>query len=289
VLTDKVVVVTGAGRGLGREYALELARHHASVVVNDLGGDLRGAGRDPSAAEEVAALIVAGGGRAVVDTTDVSAPGAGEVLVTSALHEFGRLDAVVNNAGILRDRTLVNLERQDWDAVLAVHLTGTYEVTRAAARHWRSQSKQGETPDARVICTTSASGLYGNVGQANYAAAKAGIVGLVLTLAQELAPYGVMVNALSPGALTRMTSGLFGLTDAVASGPANVAPAVAWLLGPAAAGLTGAILECEGGTVGFAQPWAHGPQEKADGGVWSYKTLCEAMTRLTSPGTGGKG
>jgi NAD(P)-dependent dehydrogenase (short-subunit alcohol dehydrogenase family) len=280
MLEGKVVVVTGAGGGLGRAHARCLAACGAAVVVNDVGGDVHGSGSDRSAAQAVVDEITAAGGTAVADSGDVTDPAAAEALVQRAVEDLGRLDAVVNNAGILRDRMLVNLEPDEWDAVMAVHLRGTFLVTRSAVRHWRALAKAGQEVDARVVCTSSASGLYGNPGQANYAAAKAGVVGFVLTLAKELERYGVAVNALSPGALTRMTEGLFEMDEAPTWSPDNVAPAVAWLLGPDARGLTGAMLEVENGWLGLAMPWRHGPRTRREGSLWTPEDVAKAMPDL---------
>jgi NAD(P)-dependent dehydrogenase (short-subunit alcohol dehydrogenase family) len=231
----RVAIVTGAGRGIGRGHALELARQGAHVVVNDLGVTLDGKGGDSSTAEAVVQEIVDRGGVAVADAHDVSDFDGAEQLVQRAVDAFGGLDVVVNNAGVLRDRTLVNLDRADWEAVVRTHLGATFAVTRWAAVHWRAQSKAGADVDARVINTTSGAGLYGNPGQTNYSAAKAGVVGFTLTAAQELARYGVTVNAIGPGGRTRMTENAFpGAMGGDRSGwdpfdPENVAPVVAWL------------------------------------------------------------
>jgi len=260
----RVVVVTGAGRGIGRGHALALARQGAKVVVNDLGADVRGDGSSLSPAQEVVEEIQAEGGEAVVDGQDVSDWAGAEAVVRTAVEAFGRLDVLVNNAGILRDRVLVNMAEAEWDDVIRVHLKGTFATCHFAANHWRERVKAGEEVDGRIINTTSASGLYGAVGQANYGAAKAGIAALTIIAAQELERYGVSVNAISPGGRTRMTEPLgyvvgipedkFDFAD-----PENVAPLVVWLAGDEARGITGRVFQASGGTVGVEQGWHHGP------------------------------
>src|SRR6188474_1281000 len=209
-LEGKVAIVTGAGRGIGREHALALARAGAKVVVNDLGGTLDGQGQDATPAQTVVNEIVAAGGEAVASYDDVSNFDAAEHMVNRALERYGGLDILVNNAGILRDRMLVNMTEDEWDAVIAVHLKGHFAPTRHAAAYWRERSKAGDQVNARVINTSSPSGVFGNVGQLNYGAAKAGIVGFTLIAAQELQRYGVTVNAIAPNARTRMTEAAFG-------------------------------------------------------------------------------
>ena len=204
----RVCVVTGAGRGLGREYALSLAAHGAKVVVNDLGGSRDGAGADAGPAQEVVDEITAAGGEAVANTDDVSSWDGAAGLIQQAIDTFGALDVLVNNAGILRDRMLFSMTEEEWDAVIRVHLKGTFAPSHHAAVYWRERSKAGETNDARLINTTSVSGLYANVGQTNYGAAKAGIAAFTQIAAQELVRYGVTVNAIGPGALTRLTGDL---------------------------------------------------------------------------------
>ncbi len=268
-LDGRVVVISGAGRGLGREYALEFARQGARVVVNDLGAERDGSGGDATPAEEVVAEVQALGGEAVVNGDDVSDwDGAGR-LVQTAIDAFGRLDVLVNNAGILRDRMFVNMSPQEWDDIMRVHLRGTFAPTRHAVDHWRAQSKAGEAVDARVINTSSPSGIYGTVGQANYGAAKAGLASFTLILAQELWRYGITVNAVAPSALTRMTEGLAGYSERLAEveartgwnpgSPANIAPVVVWLATAAARGITGRVFNVRGGHVSVAEGWAVGP------------------------------
>src|SRR3954470_1726502 len=228
----RVALVTGAGRGIGREHALSLASHGAKVVVNDLGGDVSGAGEDLTPAQSVVDEIVAAGGEAIVNGADVSDFDAAGAMVQQAIDEFGRLDVLVNNAGILRDRMLVNMDPSEWDAVIAVHLRGTFAPSRHAAAHWRERSKAGDPVDARIINTSSPSGLYGNVGQTNYGAAKAGIAAMTIIAAEELHRYGITVNAVAPGALTRMTTDIIKVADEEAAEkyhPRWIAPLVTWL------------------------------------------------------------
>src|SRR6266513_1099587 len=209
-LRGKVAIVTGAGRGIGREHALALARAGARIVVNDLGASLAGEGADAGPAHDVVREIEALGGEAVADGENVADFAGAKRLVDGAVAAFGRLDILVNNAGILRDRMLVNMEEHEWDAVIEVHLKGHFAPTRHAAAHWRDRSKSGEEVRGRVINTSSPSGVFGNVGQANYGAAKAGIAAFTLIAAQELGRYGVTVNCLAPNARTRMTEQTFG-------------------------------------------------------------------------------
>ena len=205
----RVCLVTGAGRGIGREHALMLAEHGAKVVVNDLGGDRRGeSGEDDGPAHQAVAEIVEAGGEAIADGGNVADFAEAKAMVDLAINTYGRLDVVINNAGILRDRMLVNMTEAEWDAGIAVHLKGTFGPAHHAAQHWRERSKAGEEVDARIINTTSPSGIYGNVGQTNYGAAKAGIAAFTIIAAKELARYGVTANAIAPAALTRMTEDL---------------------------------------------------------------------------------
>src|SRR2546421_10211583 len=208
-LSGKVAIVTGAGRGIGRSHAFALAAAGAKVVVNDLGAGVAGEGSDPGPAEQVVEEIRAAGGEASTNGGNVADFAGAERLVQQALEDFGRLDILVNNAGILRDRMLVNMTEEEWDAVVAVHLKGHFAPTRHAAAYWREQSKSGEVVRARVINTSSPSGVFGNVGQANYGAAKGAIASFTLIAAQELARYGVTVNCLAPNARTRMTEETF--------------------------------------------------------------------------------
>jgi NAD(P)-dependent dehydrogenase (short-subunit alcohol dehydrogenase family) len=261
----RVCVITGGGRGIGREYALMLAAHGAHVVVNDLGGDRTGSGPGTSSdgvspAQQVVDEITAAGGAAVANTDDISTWDGAKALLDQAVEVFGGLDVVVNNAGILRDRMLVNMSEEEWDSVIRVHLKGTFAVARHAAAYWRDRSKAGESNDARIINTTSVSGIYGNVGQANYGAAKAGIAGLTIIAARELGRYGVTVNAIAPGALTRMTEDL-PLTDEVkaALDPRWVAPVCVWLASTLSADVTEQIIEVSGTSFAIAEGWHRGP------------------------------
>ncbi|MEV7039730.1 SDR family oxidoreductase [Amycolatopsis sp. NPDC051061] len=252
---DRVVVVTGAGRGIGRAHALAFAAEGAPVVVNDVDGD---------ATAGVVAEIEARGGQAVANTSDVADWAGARELIGTALAHFGRLDVLVNNAGFLRDRMLVNLGEDEWDAVVRVHLKGHFAPLRHAADHWRAEAKAGRMPSARVINTSSGAGLLGSVGQGNYSAAKAGIAGLTVVAAAELARYGVTVNAIAPAARTRMTEAVFASMarpdagfDAMA--PENVSPLVVWLGSEESSHVTGRVFEVEGGKVSLAQAWRHGP------------------------------
>ena len=268
----RVAIVTGAGRGLGRGYALELARQGAKVVVNDLGSATDGSGRTNGPADEVVELIRSEGGAAVASYDDVSDPDSAAHLVETALQRFGALDILVNNAGIVRDRMLVNMSIEEWDAVIAVHLRGTFAPVRSAVTHWRERVKSGATNDARIVNTTSAAGLYGNVGQANYGAAKAGIAAFTIIAAAELGRYGVTVNAVAPGARTRLTEqatpGAYRPVtagDFDASDPANVAPLVAWLCSPQARHVTGRVFNVRGGEISIAEGWRAGPTAEREG------------------------
>ncbi|WP_030370268.1 SDR family oxidoreductase [Streptomyces rimosus] len=264
----RVVIVTGAGRGLGRAHALAFAAEGARVVVNDLGvrPDGSAAAEAGGPAEEVAAEIRAAGGEAVAHGGDIATPAGAASLVTTALGAYGRLDTLVNNAGFVRDRMLVNLTEDEWDTVLRVHLKGHFLPLRHAAAHWRAEAKAGRTPQARVVNTSSGAGLAGSVGQANYSAAKAGVLGLTLVAAAELGRYGVQVNAIAPAARTRMTEHTFsesmaaptdGTFDAMA--PENVSPLVVWLGSAASEGVTGRVFAAEGGRITVMEGWRPGP------------------------------
>jgi NAD(P)-dependent dehydrogenase (short-subunit alcohol dehydrogenase family) len=257
----RVALVTGAGRGIGREQALSLARHGAKVVVNDLGGDVSGLGEDVSPAQSVVDEIVAAGGAAVVNGGNVADFDAAGAMVAQAIETFGRLDVVVNNAGILRDRMLVNMDPGEWDAVIAVHLRGTFGPMRHSAAHWRERAKAGERVDARIINTSSPSGLYGNVGQTNYGAAKAGIAAMTIIAAEELHRYGVTVNAIAPSALTRMTEDLMLFSDEQAEKlhPRWVAPIVTWLASAESRWVTGRVFEASGMALSICEGWHRGP------------------------------
>jgi NAD(P)-dependent dehydrogenase (short-subunit alcohol dehydrogenase family) len=270
-LEGKVAIVTGAGRGIGREHALALAKAGAQVVVNDLGGSLAGEGTDATPAQSVVDEIVAAGGEAVTNHDDVSDFGAAEHMIRQAIEGYGRLDILVNNAGILRDRMLVNMTEEEWDAVIAVHLKGHFAPTRHAAAYWRERAKGGETLRARVINTSSPSGVFGNVGQANYGAAKAAIAGLTVIAAQELQRYGVTVNCIAPNARTRMTEETFGDLPPPEEGsfdpldPANMAPLVVALSADDAQDITGQCFFVWGGSINVLRSWDAGELFSADG------------------------
>ena len=260
----RVCLVTGAGRGIGREHALMLAEHGAKVVVNDLGGDRRGdGGEDDGPAHQVVAEIVEAGGEAVADGGNVADFAEAKSMVDLAIESYGRLDVVINNAGILRDRMLVNMTEAEWDAVIAVHLKGTFGPAHHAAQYWRERSKAGEEVDARIINTTSPSGIYGNVGQTNYGAAKAGIAAFTVISAMELERYGVTCNAIAPAAITRMTEDLgMGQLDEetkASMAPHWIAPIVTWLASPESKDVTGRIFQVSGRELAVAEGWHKGP------------------------------
>ncbi|MCW2494103.1 SDR family oxidoreductase [Jatrophihabitans sp.] len=281
----RVVIVTGAGNGLGRAHALAFAADGAAVVVNDIGVGLDGSGGGSGPAQQVVDEIVASGGRAVANTSDVADWSGAASLVSTALESFGRLDVLVNNAGFLRDRMLANMSEAEWDAVIRVHLKGHFATMRHAMEHWRAEAKAGRQPDARIINTSSGAGLMGSIGQGNYAAAKAGIVGLTLNAAAEFGRYGVTVNALAPAARTRMTEGAFADSMAApASGfdamaPENVSPLVVWLGSAESAGVTGRVFEVEGGVVSVADGWQHGPR-RDKGARWAPSELGPVVSAL---------
>src|ERR687886_919544 len=277
-LDGKVAIVTGAGRGIGREHALALARAGAKILVNDLGSSLTGEGADEGPAHDVVREIEALGGEAVANGEDVADFEGGRRLVEQAVERFGRLDILVNNAGILRDRMLVNMEEHEWDAVIDVHLKGHFAPTRHAASHWRERSKEGEDIRARVINTSSPSGVFGNVGQANYGAAKAGIVGFTIIVAQELGRYGVTVNALAPNARTRMTEAAFGEIPPPDDGfdpadPANNSPIVVALCADEAQDITGQVFFVYGGAVNMLRGWHAGELFHAGDERWGPDAL----------------
>jgi NAD(P)-dependent dehydrogenase (short-subunit alcohol dehydrogenase family) len=259
----RVCIVTGAGRGIGREYAKMLAAHGAKVVVNDLGGARDGTGADVGPAQQVVDEIRAAGGEAVANTANVAEWEGARAMVQQAVDTYGRLDVLVNNAGILRDRMLVNMEEAEWDAVIHVHLKGTFAPARHAAAWWREQQKAGRPVDARLINTTSVSGIYGNPGQTNYGAAKMGIAAFTIIAARELARYGVSVNAIAPGALTRLTEDL-GMGQASEEEkermhPRWIAPIVTWLASSESRGVTGRVFEASGRVLAVAEGWHRGP------------------------------
>jgi NAD(P)-dependent dehydrogenase (short-subunit alcohol dehydrogenase family) len=260
ICEGRVCIVTGAGRGIGRAHALMLAHHGAMVVVNDFGGARDGTGGEAGPAHAVVDEIEAAGGRAVAHIGDVSSLIDATSMVQLAIDTFGGLDVVVNNAGILRDRMLFSMTEDEWDAVIKVHLKGTWAPSRVASEYWRNRAKTGDTNDGRIINTTSVSGIYGNPGQSNYGAAKAGIAAFTQIAAEELGRYGVTVNAIAPGALTRMTEDL-GLPDDMLDrwGPEWVAPVVTWLASPQSADITGQVIESSGQILGIAEGWHRGP------------------------------
>jgi NAD(P)-dependent dehydrogenase (short-subunit alcohol dehydrogenase family) len=262
----RICIVTGAGRGIGREHALMLASEGAKLVVNDLGGTMDGTGNDTGPAQQVVDELKAMGAEAVANTDDISDFDGAERLIKTAIDTFGGLDVLVNNAGILRDRMLVNMSEAEWDAVIKVHLKGTFAPTRHAAAYWRDRAKAGETNDARVINTTSVSGIYGNPGQTNYGAAKMGIGAFTIISSLELGRYGVTVNAIAPGALTRMTEGL-GMgqaseEDKEMMSPRWIAPICTWLASPLSADVTGRVFEASGRVLAIAESWHRGPTAK---------------------------
>ncbi|MDN4174845.1 SDR family oxidoreductase [Nocardioides sp. SOB77] len=270
LLDGRVAIVTGAGRGIGRAHALELARHGARVVVNDYGVSLSGEGTGETPAESVVAEIEAMGGQAVVNGADVADFAAAEAMVQQAIDTFGGLDILVNNAGFVRDRMLVNTSEEEWDAVIRVHLKGHFAPLRHAGAYWRNEAKAGRTRAARVVNTSSGAGLQGSIGQATYSAAKAGIAGLTLVAAAELGRYGVTVNAIAPVARTRMTEGAFD-TSAMPE-PEDNSPVVAWLASEEAGDVTGRVIEIEGGTITLENAWAHGPS-RDNGTRWTATDL----------------
>jgi NAD(P)-dependent dehydrogenase (short-subunit alcohol dehydrogenase family) len=265
ICEGRVAIVTGAGRGVGRAYAEMLASQGAIVVVNDLGSAANGAALDESPAEEVVSAIRAAGGVAIVDTSDVSDWTSAQAMIAKAVDTFGRLDILVNNAGILRDRMLVNMTEEDWDSVIKVHLKGTFAPTHHAANYWRLKTKAGEAVDGRVINTTSHSAIFGNIGQANYAAAKGGIAAFTIVVARELKRIGVTVNAIAPRANTRMTEGLREWTDEerIRRSPEWIAALVTWLASPESAHVSGRVFEAWGYGYGVAEGWQHGPSTAA--------------------------
>jgi NAD(P)-dependent dehydrogenase (short-subunit alcohol dehydrogenase family) len=277
ILEGRIAIVTGAGRGIGRAHALELARQGAKVVVNDLGTSGSGEGSASEVAHEVVAEIEALGGEAVANGADVADFEQAAAMVEQAIDTFGGLDVLVNNAGFVRDRMLVNTSEEEWDAVIRVHLKGHFATLRHAGAYWRTESKEGRQRVARVINTSSGAGLQGSVGQATYSAAKAGIAGLTLVAAQELGRYGVTVNAIAPVAKTRMTEGAFD-TSAMAL-PEDNSPLVAWLASEEAGDVTGRVIEIDGGTITVENGWAHGPS-RDNGGRWSALEVGPALREL---------
>ena len=291
-LDGKTVIVTGAGRGIGREHALLFASEGASVVVNDLGGAQDGSGAESGPAQSVVDEIVAAGGRAVANGSDVATAEGAKSIVTTALESFGRVDGLVNNAGILRDRVLVNIEDDDWDLVVRVNLRGTFLMTREVGRYWREQTKSGAEVSGSVVNTSSESGVFGNPGQANYAAAKAAVASLTQVASKELQRYGVRVNAILPQARTRLTEGAFGDALAAKEGefdrmdPANVSPFVGYLLSSACP-LSGEVFLVGGSRVQRIAPWTKDPNWKLMAeGRWTISELEKAVANAGVPSGG---
>ena len=289
-LDGRVAIVTGAGRGIGRSVASLLAAEGASVVVNDLGAAVDGSGHDSGPAHDVVAEIAEAGGKAIANGADVSAFAAAEQLIQTAIEEFGRLDVLVNAAGILRDRMVFNMSETEWDDVIRVHLKGTFNTTKFAAAHWRAL--RDESAQNRIINFTSVSGLQGAPGQPNYAAAKMGIVGLTYSTANSLAKYGVTVNVVSPGAATRMTDSVPSDRRRARPGtadersPDNVAPLVAYLASERSGWITGRIVHAAGYEIAlYDNPQ---PVIRLIGtGPWSLDALAEQVERSFGPKLGG--
>ena len=286
ICAGRVVIVTGAGRGLGRAHALAFAREGAKVVVNDLGAELDGTGGSSGPAGEVVAEIRAAGGEAVANGADVADWAQAEAMVAQAVDTFGHLDVLVNNAGFLRDRMLANLAEDELDAVLRVHVKGHLAPTRHAIEHWRARAKAGEEVQGRIINTSSGAGLLGSVGQGVYSVAKAGIATLTLVEAAELGRYGVTANAIAPAARTRMTEQVFADTMAApaedafdAMAPENVSPLVVWLASLDSGFVTGRVFEVEAGKVSLADGWQHGP-ERDKGARWEPRELTDVVREL---------
>ncbi len=289
-LDGRVAIITGAGRGIGREHALLFAAEGARVVVNDLGGANDGSGADVTPAEEVAAEIRAMGGQAIVNGDNVADWEGGQRLVNSAIEAFGDLDIVVNNAGILRDRVLVNMTESEWDAVIAVHLKGHFVPTRWAAAYWREQHKAGIVKPRNLVHTSSTSGLFSNPGQSNYGAAKSGIATFNQIVAKELVRYNVKSNCIAPGARTRLTLATPGLDQMIAApadaavfdawDPANISPLVAYLASERCE-FNGETFLVQGGNVTRVQSWANGPSiEQND--RWTVEALADAIGALSA-------
>jgi NAD(P)-dependent dehydrogenase (short-subunit alcohol dehydrogenase family) len=280
----KVAIVTGAGRGLGRDEALLLAKEGAAVVVNDVGGTRAGEGEDKHPAQEVVDEITDAGGKAVANYDDISSWKGGEAVVNQAIEELGGLDVLVNNAGILRDKMSFNMSEEEWDAVIKVHMKGHFVPSRFAAAYWRQKSKDsGESVNAKIVNTSSEAGLYGNAGQLNYAAAKAGIAAMTIVLARELDRFGVRSNAIAPVALTRLTEDLMGGQADEATrarlDPSNVAAGVAWLASDLSEGVTGQVLKIQGGLLQIVQGWHPVSNVKSDD-PWTIESIAARKDEL---------
>ena len=264
VCEGKVIIVTGAARGLGRAHALALANHGARVVVNDLGVERDGTAAVSGPAQEVVDEILAAGGEAIANNADVADWNQAEAMIKQAIETWGVLDGLICNAGFLRDRMLASMSEDEWDSVVRVHLKGHFAPARHAITHWRERAKQGEDVQARIVNTSSGAGLMGSIGQGNYAAAKAAIAQLTIQQASEWGRYGVLVNAIAPDARTRMTEGIFYSSDDVQEGafdekaPENVSPLVVWLAS-SECNVTGRTFEATGGQLNVCDGWQHGP------------------------------
>lgn len=285
----RVVIITGAGNGIGRAHALSFAAEGAKVIVNDLGGARDGSGSDAGAAQLVVEEITTKGGEAAANTDDISCFEGAKNLITQAVDSFGGLDVVVNNAGILRDRMMANMDEAEWDAVIKVHLKGTFGPAHHAAAYWRDRAKAGQENDARIINTTSPSGIFGNVGQANYGAAKAGIAAFTVISAAELGRYGVTVNAIAPTALTRMTEDLPMMQAFLQNAPEgfnplapeNISPLVVWLGSPLSKAITGRVFSVIGGRISVVEGWVNGPTVDRNG-PWLAGELTEVIPDLVA-------
>ena len=289
LLDGKVAAITGAGRGIGRAEALLLASEGAKVVVNDLGGAVSGEGSDQRPAQQVVDEIVAAGGQAVANYDDIATWDGGQRFVQQAIDTYGSLDVLVNNAGILRDRMSFSMEEDDWDAVIKVHLKGHFVPSRFAAAYWRDKSKEtGQPVNAKIVNTASESGLYGNAGQLNYAAAKAGIASMTIVLARELERYGVRANAIAPVAATRLTENVLPDDDQLKRqlDPANVAAVVGWLASDLSDGVTGQLVKVQGGLCQIVQGWRPISQITSEK-PWTVEEIAAGRDKLfahSSPG-----
>jgi NAD(P)-dependent dehydrogenase (short-subunit alcohol dehydrogenase family) len=287
ICDGRIVIVTGGGRGLGRAHALEFARNGARVVVNDIGAELDGSGSSSGPAGEVVDLIRASGGEALANGDDIADFDGAKRVIEAAIQQWGDVHVIVNNAGILRDRMIFNMSVEDFDAVIRVHLRGTWCMSHHAAVYWREKSKDGTPVDARIINTTSPAGLYTSMGQSNYGPAKAGIANMTVVLAAELGRYGVTVNAISPAAATRMTETIRRPRAEVppegfdAGDPGNVSPLVVWLGSSESRDVTGRVFNVRGGSISVAEPWHAGPG--ADKGQrWDAAELGPVVRDLVS-------